>query len=553
MPILLKPERIKRYGDIARLLVKYGWSDLVKNAGLDATLDPATGDALQEATPRAEELAADLERLGPTYVKLGQLLSTRPDLLPMPYLHALARLQDEVEPLAFEDVELGVRLDDVYVEFDRVPLAAASLGQVHRAELVDGRQVAVKVQRPNIREQLLDDLELLRELAGFLDTYTEVGRRYEFRRLLEELRVGLLRELDYRLEAANLEMLGANLGRFRRIVVPRAIDAYTTARVLTMDYVSGVKVTSLEAAELLASAGNELADEFFHAYLRQMFVDGFFHADPHPGNILVVDDGRLALLDLGLVGRIPPRTQELLLQLLLAVGEGRGDEAAEYALKVGEPKEDFDRAGFRLAVETLVARHRRTRLDQIDVGEIVLEIPRVAADHGVRLPREFTLIAKTLLHLESVVGTLDPDFDVTGAIHRHASEMLRERVVKGLSPETILNAVLEVRDIADRLPRRVNTILDAVANNELQVKVDAIDETVLAEMVQKVANRISLSLLLAALVVGAALLARVDTPFTVLGYPVIAIVFFLAAASGGVALAIDILLTDRRQGRRGRR
>jgi predicted unusual protein kinase regulating ubiquinone biosynthesis (AarF/ABC1/UbiB family) len=558
MGILIKPEHLRRYGEIARLLVKHGRMDLVRNAGLENALDPRNRAVPEAPPPEAMELATDLERLGPTYVKLGQLLSTRADLLPLPYLQALTRLQDRVEPFPFSEVErivsseLGVRLDVAFAHFDPDPIAAASLGQVHRAVLRDGRPVAVKVQRPKIREQLLGDLEVLRDLANFLDKHTDVGRRYEFAGMLEELRMSLLRELDYRQEAANLSTLGENLSAFERIVIPSPIEDYTTSRVLTMDYIRGRKITALSPIPETKADAAELAEEFFHAYLRQILVDGFFHADPHPGNIFLTDDGHLAILDLGMVGKIAPRLQEYLLQLLIAVSDGRGDDAAEYALKTGEPKGGFDRPAFRRKVAELVALHHRARLEQIDVGGVVLEITRISADSGFRLPPEFTLIAKTLLNLDQVVLTLDPGFDPTASIRRHAGGILGQRVVRSVSAETVFNAVLEIKDAADRLPRRVNAILDALANNELEVKVDAIDETLLTEGLQKVANRIALSLVLAALIVGAALLMSVETPFRILGYPGLAIICFLAAAGGGVALVLEIVLHDRWRRRRQR-
>jgi len=207
--VSLKPERLKRYKDVALLLVKYGRSDLVKQAGLEDHLE-LDEQALAETSPKAEELASDLEKLGPTFIKLGQLLSTRADLLPAPYLEALARLQDQIEPFAYEEVdrivsgEIGVRISKAFADFDPKPLAAASLAQVHRAHMRDGRAVVVKVQRPNIRDQIVDDLEALGQMAQFLDAHTELGKRYDFENMLDGLRASLLRELDFKLEANNL-------------------------------------------------------------------------------------------------------------------------------------------------------------------------------------------------------------------------------------------------------------------------------------------------------------------------------------------------------------
>ncbi|MDQ6912686.1 MAG: AarF/ABC1/UbiB kinase family protein, partial [Verrucomicrobiota bacterium] len=332
MGISLKPQHLNRYRQIAWLFAKDGRSDLVKQAGLEETLDAETHSTPKEKA-KASELADDLEKLGPTFVKLGQLLSTRVELLPEAYLEALARLQDKVEPFGFDEVEkivtseLGVRLSKAFSEFDSTPMAAASLGQVHRARLRSGQQVAVKVQRPAIREALFEDLDALDEIAQFLDSHTETGKRYEFGLMLEQFRKSILRELDYRQEASNLTTLGEQMKQFERILVPKPIADYSSARVLTMEYVHGKKVTDLSPLARMEFDGDALADELFRAYLHQILVNGFFHADPHPGNVFLTDDYRIALIDLGMVGRVMPGLQEQLLQLLLAIAEGRGDDA----------------------------------------------------------------------------------------------------------------------------------------------------------------------------------------------------------------------------------
>src|SRR5580765_2488458 len=246
MGISLRPERLKRYKDVAVLLWKHGRSDIVKSAGLEEAMD-GNGTPAETVVAEAHELAADLEKLGPTFIKLGQLLSTRADLLPSPYLEALTRLQDRVEPFAYEEVdeivsgELGVRISKAFADFDPQPLAAASLAQVHRASMRDGREVVVKVQRPNIREQIVEDLEALGQIAEFLDAHTELGKRYDFANMLQGLRTSLLRELDFKLEVNNLIAFGENLREFDRLIVPEPVDDFCTSRVLTMEYIHGKK------------------------------------------------------------------------------------------------------------------------------------------------------------------------------------------------------------------------------------------------------------------------------------------------------------------------
>ncbi len=554
MVISLKPENLKRYKDIAWLFVKYGRSDIVKQAGLEEAIadEPASFDPAVPA--QAEELAADFERMGPTFIKLAQLLSTRSDLLPIPYLDALARLQDEVEPFSFGEVEqivsseLGVKISKAFSEFDSKPIAAASLGQVHGARMRDGRPVVVKVQRPAIRERIAQDLETLAEMAEFLDRHTDVGRRYGFSTFLEEFRKTLLRELDYRQEARNLSTFSENLSGFERIVVPLPVEDFTTSRVLTMEFVSGKKITALGPLARIDLNGRELAEELFRAYLQQILVDGFFHADPHPGNVFLTDDNEaIALIDLGMVGRVTPRFQEHLLQLLLAISEGHGDQVAELAIKLGEPRENFNDQKFTQQVGDLVAQHQSASLGNLDAGRVGLEITRIAGENGFRLPPEFTMIAKTLLNLDQVVVTLDPTFDPNASIRRNASEMLRQRLVKSLSPGNLFTSAIEVKEMVEKLPGRINKLLDAVANNQIQIKVDAIDETKLMEGFQKIANRITVGLVIAALIVGAALIMDIQTSFVLFGYPGIAIIFFLLAAFAGLMLIYNILFKDEKK------
>jgi ubiquinone biosynthesis protein len=549
MGISLRPEHVRRYRDIAKLLFKYGRSDLVNTAGLDEAL--VAEDTADAATgPKPEELADDLEKLGPTFIKLGQLLSTRPDLLPQPYIDALTRLQDDVAPFPGEEAErivseeLGVRVSKAFAEFEREPMAAASLGQVHRAVLRSGGRVAVKVQRPGIREQITEDLDALEEIATWMDRHTRAGRQYEFARTLAEFRRTLLDELDYRREAGNLATLRENLAEYRRIVVPAAIDDYTTSRVLTMEYVHGRKITGISPLTHLEIDGAALAEELFRAYLKQILIDGFFHADPHPGNVFLADDGRLALLDLGMVGRLSPELQEHLTKLVLAISDARGPEASQITIDLGETKPGFDRAAFTEKTSDLVARFQGATAQDVQVGRIMLEVFRSAAENGIRLPVEMAMLGRALLALDQVGRTLDPEFDPNASIRRNVSGLMRQRMLKGLSPGRMFANALELNELAQKLPGRLNRLLDSVADDGVSVRVRVTEELWLMEGMQKIANRLTTGMILAAVIIGAALMTRVSTRFTIWGYPGIAMLFFLGAALIGIWLVAVIVRDD---------
>ncbi|MFN2646214.1 MAG: ABC1 kinase family protein, partial [Burkholderiales bacterium] len=543
------------YKDFALLLWKYGRRDLVARAGLNELL-PQEPEEDAERIPEAKELARDEEKLGPTYIKLAQLLSTRPDIVPPAYADALARLQDHVELFPYEEVEkileaeLGVRLSKAFERIEPKPVAAASLAQVHYAVLRDGRAVALKIQRPGIREQVLDDLEALGEVAAFLEEHTDFGSRFGVTLLFQEFKKSMLRELDFRQEALHLVTIGNNLKEITEIVIPQPVMTYTSSRVLTMEFIPGTKVTALSPLARLELDGERLADALFRAYLKQMLRDGFFHADPHPGNVFLVD-GRIALIDLGMVARVRPALQDRLLQLLLAVSDNRPDDAVKVLLLIAEDREGADQAGFRRAVADIIGQHQQVQLARPQVGRAVLMLLKVAAEHGIHLPPELAMIGKTLLNLDEIGLTLAPRFDTNAAVRRHAAAITQEQMTRDLSLGTFFSTAVELKNFVQHLPGRVNRILDRLADNDFQVRVDAIDEARLMEGMQKVANRIATGLILAALIVGAALLMRVETTFRLFGYPGLAILLFLAAAIGGVGLILTILVTDIR-GRRMR-
>jgi ubiquinone biosynthesis protein len=554
MGMSLKPEHLKRYKDFAWLLFKYGRSDLVRRAGLSELMPEEPEDA--GASPaQAEELAADIERLGTTFIKLGQLLSTRPDIVPPAYAQALARLQDDVAPFTFAEVqkilaeELGVRLSKAFASIDETPLAAASIAQVHRARLRDGREVAVKVQRPGIRARVLDDLDAMADVVRFLEGHTALGQRFDLEQMFEEFRKSLVRELDFRQEAVHLLSLGRNLSDVPEVCVPEPVMGYSTSRVLTMELVWGTKVTALSPLARLELDGERLADALFRAYLKQMLRDGLFHADPHPGNVLIAG-GKLALIDLGMVAHVPPGLQDRLLQLLLALADNRADDAAKTLLLLGKCRDDADQAAFQRGVTDIIAQHQQLLLQRPQIGRAVLMLLRVAGDNGIRLPPELAMIGKALLNLDEIGRTLAPRFDPNAAIRRHAAEITEQHFSRDFSLGTLFTTAVDLKNFVQHLPGRVNRILDSLADNQFQVKVDAIDEAALMEGMQKVANRISLGLILASLIVGAALLMPVETSFRLFGYPGLAILLFLAAAAGGVALAISILASDIRARRR---
>jgi len=541
---------LARSAQILRLLLKYRGAGIF--AGLDADTDVAdAGTPPTAAGP--EEFVADLEALGPTFVKIGQALSTRPDMVPPAYLAALERTQDDVAPLPFAEIRaavedaLGLKLGQAFSEFEETPIGGASLAQVHRARLRSGRPVAVKVQRPGIVDGIRADLDALEALADKADRWTDMGRRLRFADWVHEFRKTLLAELDYRMEAENLERFGARLEAYPEVFVPRPVWDYTRPKLLVMDLVDGVKATELSGLRRTEQDLGALAAALMRAYLDQVFVHGEIHADPHPGNLLVTRDGRIALLDLGMVAHVPPRRRAQLLKLLFAAVDGRGEEVADETIAMGTRLDDFDEERYVREVGQMVARYAaRPDGHARSEGRLVLDLALLGAACGLRTPPEMSLLGKALLNLEAVSDALDPDLDLRAVVDGHLEHVMRARLRKSFSPTQLASGAMEVQALLRDAPRKLADVLGLLAENRMQVRLAGLDDSQLMENVQKIANRISTGLIVAALIVASALLMRTGAGPRLFGYPALAFVLFCVAAVLGLGIVASALLRDRK-------
>lgn len=319
---------------------------------------------------------------------------------------------------------------------------------------------------------------------------------------------------------------------------------YTTRSVLTMDFIQGRKITALSPLTRLDLNGAPLAEQLFEAYLKQIMVDGLFHADPHPGNVFLTDDGRIALIDLGMVGRLAPTLQENLLKLLIAVSEGDNEQAGNIIIGISRTDENFNKEQFGRRISQIIASVQNQSLEQLNVGKSLLDMSKTAIDNGLFVPSELTLLGKTLLQLDEVGKIIDPKFDPYAAVRRNVATLLTQRLKKHASQSTVVNSLLDFKNLFTHLPARLNRILDAVANAELEVKVKTVDTQLLVEGFQKVANRITAGVILGSLILGASLLMRIPTSFIIFGYPGLAILCFLGAAAGGIWLLFSIFFQD---------
>jgi len=546
-----QPGRLARRAAILRFLFRYRNSGVFNGLALEPALDQEAAGT--EGSP--ERFADDLEALGPTFVKLGQMLSTRPDLVPPAYAAALERMQENVAAIPYdvvrEQVEaaLGVRISKAFDSFDETPIGCASLAQVHRATLRGGREVAVKVQRPDVAQLLQGDLELLRGVAGTADRMTELGRHVRFSEWLAEFSRSLMAELDYVAEAENLERFREHLRPFDRLWVPAPIWDYTGRRVLTMELARGTRVDQITGLRRTEDAMTPLAEELLRGYLDQIFVHGEIHADPHPGNLRVTDEGRLAIFDLGMVANVPPRQRDRLLKLLFAAVDGRGEQVAEESISLGVRLDDYDEPRYLREVGQLISRYGAHQASMSE-GRVVLELVRIATQCGLRAAPELSLLGKTLLNLDMVCHALAPALDTQRVVEDQLQHVMRARLRKSLSSPNLASEMIEVQGLLRDGPRKLSDILSLVAENRLQMRVTGLEESRLMENLQKIANRISVGVITAALIMASSLMMRISTPHTLWGYPTVALLLFLVGVLLGCGIVVSALLGDHRARRR---
>lgn len=537
---------MERRKQIMKFLFRYRNSGVFSGLGQDALREEAT---VEDGTPA--QFSRDLEALGPTFIKLGQMLSTRPDIVPPSYATALERMQEEVSPVPVEQIrqaleaDLGVRLSKVFQTFDPEPLGTASLAQVHRAVLRDGTPVAVKVQKPGVAQRLLSDLAMLRSIAGAADRLTKVGRTLRFSDWLDEFTRTLMAELDYVAEAENLERFALHLKAYPELVVPRPVWDLTRRRVLTMELIEGVRVDQVPAVRRIEQPMLPMTSALLRGYLDQIFIFGEIHADPHPGNLRVTADNRLAIFDLGMVANVPPGQRECLLRLLFAAVDGRGEAVAREMLALGTQLEEFDGERFSRETGQLISRYS-AHSGTTSEGLVVLELVRTAMACGLRTPPELSLLGKALLNLDTVCRALSPELDAKAVVEGHLQHVMRARLRQSLSSPNMASELMDLQSLAREGPRKLSDILSLLSENKLQIRVSGLEESHLMESLQKIANRGAAGVVTAALILASALMMRVPTASTLFGYPTVAMILLFIGAILGASIVISALLGDRK-------
>ncbi|MCB9526023.1 MAG: AarF/ABC1/UbiB kinase family protein [Myxococcales bacterium] len=464
-----------RLREIAGLLARHGFQHLA--AGLRAGEVPADDPAVQaeaKALNAPERLRLLLQDLGPTFIKLGQVLSARPDLVPTAYQRELARLQDDVQPLPFSCIEDLLQaawrqpIHQVVRRIDPEPLATASIAQVHRAELADGREVVVKVQRPKLEQTIRADLDLLYLLARLLDATVQEAALYRPKELVKAFEQSLLDELDFRIEARNARAIAANLADDDRVVVPAIIDDLSGREVLVMDYVRGVKITDMGPGH----DADRVLDTLLDIAFKMGFVDGLFHADPHPGNVLVTADSKVCLLDFGLVGRLTANMQQTLVQLSLAIATRDAESTVRLIYRIGRPEERVPLHAFRDHVSDLMARYLVRRLDEVDAAGLLQELMDTALTYRIRVPPDYALLVKGAVTIEGIIRQLKPDLDIVPTITPYARKLMADRYSPDAVRQLAVRSAVAFMDGANELPLLATQLLHDLEAGRLSIRIN---------------------------------------------------------------------------------
>lgn len=464
-------------------------------------------DATRE---RAQSFRRALEELGTTYIKLGQLLSSRPDLLPDVYIDELGHLVDEVPPVPFAEIDAVIRADlgdDVFARVDPEPLATASIAQTHRGLTASGLEVVIKVRRPDIVEEVELDLSVLRATAGLLAGHSATAQLLQVEALVDELDVHLHQELDFVEEAHNTELIAGLIEEYDKLIVPQVIHPYVTERVIVLDWIDGRRVDADHG--LTPDLAAELARQFFSAYVLQVVVEGVYHADPHRGNVLLTEDARLALLDFGLLGRIDEDTRSGLSLLLLAIAQNRADDVADLIISLSLTGLDGDQPGFIHEVRRKLPRFHHRPLSGIHAGESLADLQRIALAHKIALPTSFALVGKTLAQADAVARTLDPTMDPMALLETESLEVMLTETERRLEPNRLFAYLYTQLDPLTRMPRRLGHILTELEQGSLKVGIVPTGLDEFEANLHSVANRIGAAIIVGALLLASALLARV--------------------------------------------
>ena len=546
-------KNLNRLRQIVNTLIKYGFDYFVKQLGLTNLISKG-GKILKLKPSKIAQLPLPirvhltLEELGPTFVKLGQILSTRPDLIPPDYIKELQKLQDEVPPFAYDQVEqiikreLGADIPKIFKSFDQKPFAAASLGQVHQAILEDGDKAVVKVQRPDIEKVIETDLGILFDLARLTEKHIPASRLYDPVGIVEEFTKAIRAELDYGTEGRNAERFRKNFEDDETIYTPKIYWEFSSKRILTMELIEGIKINAIEELDKAGYDRKKIAENGANAFMKQILIDGFFHADPHPGNMLVMKDGIIGFMDFGMMGRLDEEIREKMIDLFIAVLERNPNNIINEMLNLGiTSQEEIDTRSLKIDIKEMLEQYFDKPLKEIKLGELISQLVEISIKYHIKMPAEFALLGKSLITVEGIGSELDPDFNLAEIAKPYAKDIILERK----SPQRLIlklsNDLAELYNLMILIPRQLSKTLKKMEKGIFKLEFQHRGLENLINALDKSTNRLSYSLILAAIIVGSSLIMQTDKGPQFMGFPVFGVLGFLIAAILGLGLIIMIL------------
>jgi len=548
---------IQRLRDIINVFAKHGFSELLDRMNLRRH----SRDGLFRRFRRQEEveslklsppkrLRMAFEELGTTFIKLGQILSTRSDIIPPEFITELEKLQSNAPPFPFSDVkriideDLNCSLDEIFVEFEQTPFAAASIAQVHHAKLHTGESVVVKIQRPGISRLVETDLDILAAIAKLLEKHVTESRLYNPTELIDEFQRAIRRELDFTTEGANTDHFYRTFAGNNQIKIPKVYWQFSSRRVLTLEEIHGIKIDLIETLDETNINRKEIAKTCIELFFDQIFKHGFFHADPHPGNLFVLEGGRIGLIDFGIVGHLSGEMLRYLVSWMLALLNKDVDQIMKLYLRLGIIGNDTDIVKLKIEMAEFLDRYLSMPLNQIHLGELISEIMSASMRHQIKFPANFLMLGKTIIIIESVVTQLDPEFDVLSFSKPYTSRLLRQRLRPRRWIQDVYGTFEDVSYMLKELPLQLNQILRKLQGDKLKFDIELPSLDRFISELDKISNRISFSLIIAALIVGSSIIVQTTGVF---GYyrDALGILGFAVAGILGIWLVISILRSGR--------
>ena len=551
IPFLRRARSLRRYRQIVSILLKYGFDQVLGKMKIFARLR-LSKKALKKAKgleklTYAQRIRLALEELGPTFVKLGQVLSMRPLLIPLELVMELTKLQDQVAPFPFAQVkqivesELKAPLEKYFSSFETVPIASASLSQVHKAVTKDGKTVVVKVQRPGIKEIIKADMEILKDLTNLLEKYVPESKQYDPVGMREELDKSIRREINFNNEARNIQVFGENFKEDKNIFVPKVFWDMTTSKVLTMDFIDGVKISNLSELEKRGIDKKKLALIGGKMVFKQIFEDGFFHADPHPGNLFALEGNIIAPVDYGMMGRLSETTMNELADLLICVVTWHPAGIVKVYQDVEVVGEEVNLRALEADLANFLYKYHKIPISRLDMKTLMNEAFEIIRRYDIQIQAELMLFSKALVTYEEVAKMLDPEYDLVTQMIPYVKKLAYRKFKPKALLRDLFTASVDLRDLLVTFPFELKRIIKKLGRGRLSFTFQhkGLDKLILE--LDRSSNRISFSLVIAAIIVGSSLIMRLETKYTLFGYPLLGILGYVFAGVLGVWLVIAIL------------